>query len=187
MGELATILKGISKGVTAYRNVKTEQLLGNMVRGGVTLEEASKDKNVFKVIQAAKAIDSASTASKFNLLVKYLIDGIKNEDTLHNDKFMQTISLLSELSDEELRLISALDLFWIKNKEHRGSGNALIAELEEIFGWDEELVSAKLTRLQRTGLCQFSGVFGRGSSAPTLSPLYQDIRYYVELIYSQQH
>jgi hypothetical protein len=187
MGELATILKGISKGVTAYRNVKSEQLLGDMVRGGVTLEEASMDKNIFKVIQAAKAIDSASTVSKFNILVKYLVDGIKSKDNLNNDKFMQTTSLLSELSDEELRLLSVLDYFWVKNKEGSGSGNILIAELDEVFGWNEELVSAKFTRLQRTGLCQFSGVFGRGSSAPTLSPLYQDIRYYVELIYSQQH
>jgi hypothetical protein len=187
MGELVSVVKGISKGIAAYRNVKAEQLIEDMVLGGVTIEEASQDKNVFKLIQAAKAIDSASTVSKFNILVKYLVDGIKSEDALSNDKFMQTISLLSELSDEELRLLSILDCFWVKNKEHSGSGNVLIAELDEIFGWDEELVSAKLTRLQRTGLCQFSGVFGRGSSAPTLSPLYQDIRHYVELIYSQQH
>lgn len=59
MAELATIVKGISKGIAAYRNVKAEQLLADMVRGGVTIEEASKDSNVFKVIQAAKAIDSA--------------------------------------------------------------------------------------------------------------------------------
>jgi hypothetical protein len=185
MPELIAVIKGISKGIAAYRSIKSEKLLEAMVQGGVTIEKASKDSNVFKIIQAAKAIDSASTASKFKLLVKYLIDGINNDDVVDNDKFMQTISLLSELSDEELQLLAILDVFWINHKENSYSGNALLEEFERYFGWNEELASAKLTRLQRTGLCQFSGVFGSGSSAPTLSPLYKDIRQYIDLIYSQ--
>lgn len=191
----------VNFGYKYFKSKHTERILRELEEGGISIEDALRaEGDIFKVTTLIDALNKASTYEKANLLKDvYLFfeENFSNNDR-YDDIFFETLSILSELSDREIRLIGLLDYFYqndIENnpdhelykkyfslvKENSSWGGSPFDTFyfiaSEKLGVSPDIISGMMSRLTRSGLLKSSGMDGNALyQRYILSALYDEIR-----------
>ncbi|RKF18840.1 hypothetical protein DBZ36_10650 [Alginatibacterium sediminis] len=192
----------IKHGINLYLTHRTQKTLEKLADGGITIEEAFRsDSQIFRFNLFVESLKKASTDAKANLLKNLYLQCYKEQETESNDDvYYEIFSILGELSDRELRILSLLhqykdlkiqskhnDPLYSKYFEHLSTDGLRMPDgtVSDVFyyyasdqlGITAEVLAGLVQRISRTGLLEVTGMDANSSFQEyRFSALYETIR-----------